>query len=115
MQDVAHALRSSAGGVLSDRERTLMCGVLTDIVGVVVADVADRFVSSTPNPALRTAVTAAVAPDGDAAPFRIADLLHASGVLDDPRLICLVYARMRAHRLAEIMRERKSTRRNSSP
>src|SRR3546814_10092975 len=47
MQDVAHALRSSAGGVLSDRERTLMCSVLTDIVGVVVADVADRFVSST--------------------------------------------------------------------
>src|SRR3546814_17547077 len=80
MQDVAHALRSSAGGVLSDRERTLMCGVLTDIVGVVVADVADRFVSSTPNPAPRPAVTAAVAPGGDAAPFRTADPLPASGV-----------------------------------
>ncbi|MFN4087509.1 MAG: DUF2336 domain-containing protein [Alphaproteobacteria bacterium] len=121
MAEVARSLLAG-GGPLSDQERALMRGIVTDLVETVAADILGRIgrdeAATGAEPALRAAVVRLSGPTatgtatgtetgtgtGTGGLGRIAEALRGAEVLAAPGLIRLVYARVRAHLLGEALR-----------
>ena len=104
MEDVARSMLSGAGP-LTDHQRALMWGVATDIVRSVHRSIAMALgEAATAGQASRAvaacAADTATGPSGQ----RIADIVIRTAFTRDTRLTRFVFARVEAHRLAEIMR-----------
>ncbi len=104
MAQVAKALlENAAEPLLSDQERALMWGVLSDLVAAVAADIAGRLPPPLTHSDLRAVIHTATRPDAaDGTP--LLQILRGTGALHEPALIRLVYARTRAHLLSETLR-----------
>lgn len=104
MEDVARSMLSG-GGPLTDHQRALMWGVVTDIVRSVHRSIAtalgEAAIAGRASRAVAAgAADAATGPSGE----RVADIVVRTGFTRDTRLTRLVFARVEAHRLAETMR-----------
>jgi len=109
MEDVARSMQGG-GGPLSDHQRALMWGVLADLLrtalGRIVGAIRDAAPhGSTDEQAVFAAIADGVSEIVAAQPTeRFADMGVRAGLLHDRRLVRLVFARVQAHRVSEIMR-----------
>lgn len=104
MTQVAKALlENAAEPLLSDQERALMWGVLSDLIATVAAAIAGRLPASLTQSNHRPVVYTATRSDSADA-SALLQLLRDTGTLHDPALIRLVYARTKAHLLSETLR-----------
>lgn len=104
MEDVARSMLSGAGP-LTDQQRALMWGVVTDIVRSVHRRIAAALGEAVADGRAPSAV-AACAADAVTGPSgqRVVEIVARSAFTRDTRLVRLVFARIEAHRLAEVMR-----------
>lgn len=109
MEDVARSMQGG-GGPLTDHQRALMWGVITDLVRTVLGRIAGAIRDaalrgSTEDHAAFASVAESVAEAVAAQQIdRLADIAARAGMLRDKRLIRLVFARVQSHLLSEIMR-----------